>query len=513
MKLRKTLYYLAPAVFGLLLALFYAVHAYWLDDWEFCRFFNIKADGSFGLPDLATLRSLLGERWRTDSFRLCNLAIPPLLLLPRWLTATLMGAIWYLFIILGLRLMRVNSWRSVWLAVGLMSVLPAWWAYLPTLSSNVNYVTSLLIAVCALWLLLRENGPGKVAAVFLGVLGGWWHEGLSAPLIAAFILVMWLHPQFRSKRNLWFTTGLIIGFMLLNVNPGFLYRLNMVGAADGMYSTGSLRLLNLAINCVLPAAFFFISLKFVPHITRTALWQALAATMAVSLMLEALTGIVRASFLSQYLSCLAVIWISSEAWHEKYKALKTMSAITGMVICVLTFGTAIFTGIKVDKFNHAYIEAHLNHPGETVFTSAVLPGEAHPLTMGKSPAMIYQLPAFHYVYPVDFATTLDTKVIPDIFADFEPGRNGWNTTLQGNWRKGFAFIMPYEGEAVDRWRRVGAEVTFPVIGKVRMVLNALPFRGADGNIYLAVIPNELPPYLPAPSDVRITLTHGFFSFW
>ncbi|MDE6301024.1 MAG: hypothetical protein K2M19_04860 [Muribaculaceae bacterium] len=505
MRQDKVLYYLAPAVFGAMLALFYGVHDYWLDDYEFSRFLNIGTGSE-------NLLSLVAERWRTDSFRLCNFSVPPLLLLPRWFTALLMGAGWSAFLLLSLRLFRLSDWRSAWFAVGLLSVFPAWWSYLPTLSSNVNYIPSLLIGVVLLRIFINGNRLPCFVCLIAGFFAGWWHEGLSGPLIVSFLSVMILHKDLRTGSNMSLTAGLIAGFLVLNLNPGLIYRMNMANEYGELYSTGAVRMVNLMINCSLPLIVVLMAWICVPRLRRRALWQMVVIMMAASLALEAVTGIVRASFMSQYISCIAVVWVAAKAFRSRAVLTKNLLAVISGLTCVATFSCAVYGGIKVNGFNRAFIEASVTNPGSTKFVFAIMPGEAPTLALGKSPSMIYQLPAFNYVCPVEFDDILDTKVIPDEFADFMPGFNGWQQTESGNWRRGRALVMPYAGESTDIWRRLGAEVSYPVLGRIVTVVNALPFRGCDGNIYRAIVLNEQPPFMPEPADIRITREHGVFSF-
>ena len=507
------LFYTAPALFGVLVAVFYGVHDYWLDDFEFSRFLSIGSDGSWSLPDVATLRSLVAERWRFDSFRLCNFAVPPLLLLPRWFTAAVMGVCWTAAAIVLMRLAQLRSPRAAWVVVGLMAVMPPWWAYLPTLSSNLNYVASLLVGAVFLDIFLRQRQIGWLPALISGIVTGWWHEGLSAPLIAAVVAVMMLFSDYRCRKNYMLLAGLVIGFIILNVNPGFLYRLRLAHGADTMYGSGVVTIINLAINCLLPATFLCISVFSARRLIRTPLWVTFFVIMAVSLLLEAASGIVRSSFMSQYISCVAVVWVASEAWWERFRRAKDVLAFMGGVVCTVTFIAAICDGIKVNAFNRRFIEANLNQAGQVVFADAIMPGEGSLLALGKSPAMMYQLPAFYYVYPSTYEDMIATKVIPAEFSDFIPGANGWQPTPAGNWHRGYAMVMPYDGEETDRWRRVEAEAQIPGLGPVRMVVNVLPFRATDGNVYQAVVLNEQPPYQPAPTDIRITRPHGIFSFW
>lgn len=502
----------APALFGVLVALFYGVHDYWLDDFEFARFVNLTADGGWSLPSVAELRSLVGERWRYDSFRLCNFLIPPFLLLPRWLTAVLMGLCWFGFISIMNRLTGLRGRFAPWAVIGLMAVVPAWWAYLPTLSSNLNYVVTLLLGAWALTVFFSRSRLSAGAAFLLGALCGWWHEGLSGPLLVGFIPVMILHPEYRSRRNIGIVVGLAVGFLILNVNPGLLYRIRLAGGAEEMYSSGAVRLVNLLWNLILPIGFLLVSLCKARSLIRTPLWQCLALIMGASLAVEAATGIVRASFLSQYISCVAIVWVLVKAWSGCPLNVKRIVAATCGLVCVATFGCAISDGIMVNRFNRAFIRASIERPGEVVFAEALMTGEGNPAAMAKAGAMFYQLPAFNYVYPVDFPTILSTRVIPATFADFEPGHNGWTRTGQGNWRRCAALVLPYDGSADDHWRRVEADVDFPLFGRVRMVVNSLPFRGSDGRAYQAVVMNEQPPYLPNPTDVRIVRERGIYSF-
>ena len=511
--INNRIYWIAPALFGVLVAVFYAVQDYWLDDYEFSRFLGMTAEGTMNLPDFLTLKHLVAERWRFDSFRLCNFAIVPMLLLPRWATAALMGAGWFGFMMILLRLTGLTGHRAPWVVAGLMAMVPAWWAYLPTLSSNMNYVSSLLLGAMVVLIVLRRRKLNAACSLALGLLAGWWHEGLSAPLIAAVGALVVLKRDFRCRQNFLLLAGLIVGFVILDVNPGFLFRMRLAHGAETMYSGGAVAVVNLAINCVLPAFFVGITLICVPRLLRTPLWITFAALIIVSLALEAVSGIVRSSFVSQYFSCVAATWVAAEASYGRLKVEKTFLAVAAGAMMTTTFVAAISDGVKVNRFNRSFIDAVLRHPGEVVYADAVIPCEASPLSLGKAPAMIYQLPALHFVYPIAYEDIMTTKVIPRQYEDFVPEENGWDASPSGAWHRGYAFVLPYDGNVEDRWKRVEAEADIPGLGKVRMIVNVLPFRGTDGHTYRAVVHNEQPPYLPAPSDLRITMEHGIFSLW
>lgn len=210
------------AMFGILL---YISPAYVDDAWYLENFTG--APGSWEY--FVTTVSNSYRHWQYDTGRLCNMAaVPFLALFPKWVFSIATAvAIWIIYLS-GPYLARTGyiSIGSVFWIFVVTFVFP-WFDFMMTVIFCCNYVWSVALAVIYLYLLNRFAGKpslstlAKVSVFLFAVLLGWWHEGISVPLVAGCVTYFACRRLMPNKSEWFMLIGLVCGVGLIVMMPAF----------------------------------------------------------------------------------------------------------------------------------------------------------------------------------------------------------------------------------------------------------------------------------------------------
>ena len=162
-----------------------------------------------------------------DNVRLGNLVFHVLIFFPRWLYGLILGAGFPLLLSLLCRVAgtpRPGFYQGVTLSMLFMFGI-VWVDDIWQLNYVINYVWS---AVLGMYFLIKwqANRLGYVWAFVVGLLTGWWHEGFSAPLLAAALLSLAIYSRYRTRPNMVMLAGLLCGLFVLYLSPGALVRMS-----------------------------------------------------------------------------------------------------------------------------------------------------------------------------------------------------------------------------------------------------------------------------------------------
>ncbi|MDE6311382.1 MAG: hypothetical protein K2L96_06145 [Muribaculaceae bacterium] len=184
------------------------------------------ATGKFGFP-AGLIREEIQYHIQSDNSRLCNIVFCVLVYLPRWITAAATSALcaWLLLMLARLAGIGKADWQAaIWLCVMFAIGMP-WVEQLFTLCFQLNYTWSMAGAAWIALRVLRERPLHPVAAFFVGLIFGAWHEGFSVSVLCALgVLVLFYGTRYRRPWILTLTGGMVLGIVWLTCCPAFLSR-------------------------------------------------------------------------------------------------------------------------------------------------------------------------------------------------------------------------------------------------------------------------------------------------
>jgi len=146
-----------------------------------------------------------------NHFRLCNLLMPLVIMLPRWIPAAVSGCALLAIYMMSARIGRFDG-RPLRMALYILALTVAypWLDQLYLTSFQLPYLWG---PAAALWLLtLLWRGKGRPAALgLLGYVLGFWHELPAAAILAAAAATWLRYPQMRTARTAAAAIGLALG--------------------------------------------------------------------------------------------------------------------------------------------------------------------------------------------------------------------------------------------------------------------------------------------------------------
>lgn len=149
--------------------------------------------------------------FRGNHFRLPNLLMPLVILLPKWLPAVLSGAALCAVYVLGAALCGFSRRPlPVVLFIAGMSLMFPWVDQLYLTSFQLPYLWGTTLAMWLILLMLSRKGHvAAVAALALAV--GVWHEAIAGPVLAGIVVLRLVSPAHRDRRTAWAAVCLALG--------------------------------------------------------------------------------------------------------------------------------------------------------------------------------------------------------------------------------------------------------------------------------------------------------------
>lgn len=144
--------------------------------------------------------------------------------LPRWAFAIFSAGAVFLVFILGISLAKVPwiSGRSALWMFAVCFVFP-WFDFLFTVVYAANYVWGISLGLLYLYFFLDRNRRRcPLVLLFLfSVLTGWWHEGLSVPLLCFIAAYISFRRSKPTSRQIVMGVGLLSGIIIIMLMPAF----------------------------------------------------------------------------------------------------------------------------------------------------------------------------------------------------------------------------------------------------------------------------------------------------
>jgi len=166
--------------------------------------------------------------WQWDTGRLCNtVAAPFLALFPRYIYAVATSILIALIYIIGITITN-TKWISlssaIWMAV--VSFVVPWLDYMFTIIFSINYIWGSALGLSVFYLFIKNDNRMhrcagyNICLLLLSFITGWWHEGLSAPLVGGLAVYLIVDKKITLQRML-ILGGLVSGLIFIALMPAF----------------------------------------------------------------------------------------------------------------------------------------------------------------------------------------------------------------------------------------------------------------------------------------------------
>lgn len=222
----RRMYEVYALVLAVLCAVMYAATPFCDDDLWFTK----DSTGAYGSWEyFRTTVATAFAHWQWDVGRFCNMMAAPFIgFFPKWVYGVVTGAWIYLLYVLGIRIAKVRYVSlnaAFWVAV--ISFFIPWYDSFFTVIYANNYIWGAGLGLTVTYLFLGADeekhcsGLRGVGLFVLSVCTGWWHEGMSAPLICGLIAYKAAEGRKPTREQGIILGGLAVGIAILLAMPAF----------------------------------------------------------------------------------------------------------------------------------------------------------------------------------------------------------------------------------------------------------------------------------------------------
>lgn len=221
----------AVALLTVTFAVFFIGMPRYLDDLWYSVHLKPWLDGEPGAPLWQAIKNTWVEHMIIDNVRLANMVCVPFMILPKWVGSGISALLWGVSMAWGAKLAGLEPRRlTPLLALGLClwAFFMPWYDSMGVENFQFNYMWSTFFAVGVLRLFFSARERNHALLFAVGLLVGLWHEGFTAPLLAALFTLVVCYPAFRTRRSLWLIVGLSLGMVWMLSWPASWHRLSDV---------------------------------------------------------------------------------------------------------------------------------------------------------------------------------------------------------------------------------------------------------------------------------------------
>lgn len=175
---------------------------------------------------LSTLNNCINH-WNWDTGRLCNTVSAPFLsLFPRGVYAVITTGIIFFLYVIGIKITQIK-WISLksasWMFI--VAYIIPWHDFMFTIVYSINYIWGAALGLALFYFYIygiRCKSNIICFALFVfSIITGWWHEGLSFPLLSGLIVYQIFINKKITKQEIVILTGLVIGLVIIVSMPAF----------------------------------------------------------------------------------------------------------------------------------------------------------------------------------------------------------------------------------------------------------------------------------------------------
>lgn len=365
----------------------------------------------------------LKHSYNKDNFRLSNIIAIFFLIIPRWIGPLITLLFIFLIVRESFRMADLDPDTSPLMPIylGLFTILIWKGDSLNELDFQVNYIWGVFVAVMLLRC-LRSQKRGIASSVILGVVMGWWHEGLALPILVGMVAMCIVFRECRQKKYYAAIVALAIGLGFQIMSPGTYHRMN-----NGLVSLSYVFNIEIIKVEVRETALFWLALLLSLIAAMRVGWRRvftdrlilfLLVSSTVSLAILCHTSMFcRAGFWMFYAIGVMIIRLLSIVLPEFSSSYNWKNIAVGIPLLLLIYthwGYVAYHSVRVNKIVNEQLALWLKHPGETRFAD-VIPLQEMPLMCGYLPTAKYTyLPYFDWIKSY-YATDIKKKYGKEIF--------------------------------------------------------------------------------------------------
>ncbi len=334
------------------------------------------------------------NRYNGDNFRLSNIIAIFFLIIPRWIGPLITLLLIFLIVRESFRMSDLDPDSSPLMPIylGLFTILIWTGDALNEFDFQVNYIWGVFVAVMLLRC-LRSQKRGTLSSVILGVMMGWWHEGLALPIIVGLVAMCIVSRECRQKKYYVAIVAMAIGLGFQVVSPGTHGRIDSEFASlTFIFSVESVK------NIARETALFCMALVLSLVTSLCVGWRRvfadrvilfLSVSSLVSLTIMCSTGVFcRGGFWMYYAVGVVIIRLLSIVLPHFSSCYNWKNIAMGFPLLLLVYthwGYVAYYSIRFNKIVNEQLSLWLQHPGETRFAE-VLPLQEMPLMCGYLPS-------------------------------------------------------------------------------------------------------------------------------
>lgn len=396
---------------GVVFAVMYYLHPTLNDDnWflaPFAPFMEHPSVGNF----FHSWKECMLEHFAIDNGRLSNILGCVALLIPKWITATIIGTCISVSVLMSARLAGVWH-RSLPLTIMVLFLtvfaMP-WYDFMFGVIYAFNYIVPTAIMLSTFRYFQQGRLRNVIVAFLLGVFTCWWHELFGAGLLAAVVVFSVLDKTANRRVAVAIALGIFAALAWHLLLPGAAVRAGNTNILGNVFSL---------LNVKHAHIFVLTSLVYVVALCwrrwRRALFTPLALSMVATMIAgfvisRIFAGLVHATWL---MDVGAIIVLVSTFRVCPVHVPSVISTLAGWLMFIVTaWHLALCLPWFFTMHREVAYARHLEemHPGQTIFAPLTVSSEVPFFTLGK--------PNFH-VYSI-WGTGLD-RVAPIALEDFDP---------------------------------------------------------------------------------------------
>lgn len=481
------------------------------DYWYSFHLYDYLEGHSSGIPWRA-MYDTWHDHYMTDNSRLANIILIGLLIMPKWLAATVPALSAGVMVHFSMRLCRISTSRPAMLMlfILLVSALLPWHELIFSLCYSLNYVTSSALTMVYLYIWLREDNSRTTWGIVTALVLGFMHEGFSLPLLIATsvsIAVTAVTDRRVPLKRVIMSAALVPGVIYLASVPGVSY--NMLETEQ---VTASIHTIARVLKLHLPV------LVYIPLLCAVAVrrrsWRTCLAPLPVIIIVGAAVTVYihylfprgyRTGWLAYLLGIVGIMSCLPCLIPRRIKASRTagilLSIATGLLLGA--HYALVISYVDRNRRTHAYIRSeYLRDPSAQIYAD-LLPIERMSLLAWRKPVANnwnewarYNFTAYHTrTRKRDQPAVL---TVPDVVRDISPS--------EGRLLPGAARVREIDGYYFARREYVRDGFSLPVrMGKLSkaMYFDCLRFTDINGEEWLWIMPQScyFPTFLLEMTEV------------
>ena len=363
------------------------------------------------------------NRYNGDNIRLSNIIAIFFLIIPRWIGPLITLLLIFLIVRESFRMSDLDPDSSPLMPIylGLFTILIWKGDLLNEFDFQVNYIWGVFVAVMLLRC-LRSQKRGIASSVILGVMMGWWHEGLALPILVGLVAMCIVSRECRQKKYYAAIVALAIAMGFQVMSPGTQGRMER-GIFPLTY------IFNIEIFKVLireTILFWMVLLLSIIAAMRVGWRRVFADRMIIFLFVSSIVSFAilcrtsmfcRAGFWMFYAVGVVIIRLLAIILPDFSRSYNWKNIAVGIPLLLLVYthwGYVAYYSVKLNKIVNEQLALWLQHPGETRFAD-VLPLQEMPLMSGYLPTAKYTYLPYFDLIKMYYAPDIKKRYGKEIF--------------------------------------------------------------------------------------------------